>query len=340
MTAFVHSALQHAGEMSANARTAIRAEARMQAARALRASAELGAIVQSLIDAGINSVALKGPAFSEWLYNSSACRAFTDLDILVAPHEFAAAVRTLGALGYRLPPGISPAAARVVYACRGAWPLERPASFKIDLHWRTADRRFAEPFDAGAICRDATSFLVGGATVRIPSATHAAAVSFVHAAKHAWCGLEVLLSLAMLMRRTDVDWDRLMRAARRSGSVTAVVAGARLASELFDVPVPPVFRRAGTSDACVSAVVLSGYHALAMPTGTFPSRAAERDVHRRCLDRAGLRVRYDFLRVVMPTPAEAEVCRLPDPLTPLYAPLRIARVAALGIPAVLRSQSS
>jgi putative nucleotidyltransferase-like protein len=319
MTAFVHSALQHAGEMSANARTAIRAEARMQAARALRASAELGAIVQSLIDAGINSVALKGPAFSEWLYNSSACRAFTDLDILVAPHEFAAAVRTLGALGYRLPPGISPAAARVVYACRGAWPLERPASFKIDLHWRTADRRFAEPFDAGAICRDATSFLVGGATVRIPSATHAAAVSFVHAAKHAWCGLEVLLSLAMLMRRTDVDWDRLMRAARRSGSVTAVVAGARLASELFDVP---------------------GYHALAMPTGTFPSRAAERDVHRRCLDRAGLRVRYDFLRVVMPTPAEAEVCRLPDPLTPLYAPLRIARVAALGIPAVLRSQSS
>jgi len=338
MTAFVHRALRHAGGTPADISGAVADDARTQAARALVALAQLDEAAGSLARAGIDAVALKGPAFSEWVYGSAACRAFTDIDILVRPRDFTAAVDVLARLGYRLPPGISPAAARVVYGSRGAWPLERQASLGIDLHWRTADCRFAAPYDATAICRNAT--VPAGATVRVPAPTAAAALSFAHAAKHAWCGLEMVLSLAMLMRRSDIDWVGFTNAARRSGTVTAVVAGARLAADLFGVYTPPPLRATAASEVAVSSLVLSGYHALAMPSGTFPSRAAERAAHRACLDRAVSRARYDLLRLVMPTPAEAQVCTLPDPLTPLYAPLRIARVAALGIPAVLRSLTS
>jgi Uncharacterised nucleotidyltransferase len=305
------------------------------ALRSLQGTSELIQIVGALNESQVPAIALKGPAQSVWLYGDASVRRFADLDILVTPDDRGRAMSVLGRLGYRLPGDMPAGTAGVIYAALGAWPLTSPQTFPVDLHWRLAHAEFPAPLTPSEILAECDVVELGGVRVRIPSPTHCALLLLVHAAKHLWCTLEGLLGIERLMRRDDVDWKRVRARAGAARVWSGCAAGLRLASDIFGTELP-----ADLHDEPLTVnerLEQCARTALELPAGVFHDRWVERQAHRATLDRWDDRIRYDFWRVIGPTPLEWRWCRLPEPLSTLYVPLRLVRLAVAGLRGSLRS---
>lgn len=326
MTAWVHVAVRSNSEAPPEVRAAIEARARAQHIRALHAVSQLTLLVRSLRSAGIEAVALKGPLLSTWLYGDLGMRRFVDLDLMVERGQRDRALRVLADSGYALRDGLSIATARVVYAGTGAWPLSHPAGFAVDLHWRAQALGFASPMRPREVLRESILTPAAGGDIRIPCATHAACLGLLHAAKHLWTSLELVLSIAHLMRRSDIDWVRVHRLTRRAGAWNACAVGMTLASETFAVEIPaPARRRIRPSG--VDSLLRTAMSFLAMPDVAGAPLRAEFRAHCASLDTLRGRARYAAWRLLAPTPLEPAWWPLPDRLAPLYAPVRLLRLA-------------
>ena len=298
--------------------------ARESAIAGLRGIAEAIEISRVLDDAGVASVCLKGPTLSQWLYGTAAFRRFSDLDIMVAPGDLTALHEALARHGYQLPDGMTVKTARAIYQGLGAWPLTRSGRYPLDVHFRLCHASFGSPLKTKEIIAESRE-LDGVPGVRIPSATHAALMLLVHASKHLWCTLEMLLAIARVMQRNDVDWAGVQALARRSGTWNGCTAGLALASALFRVNLPEAINRHG--NLRVPGDLLRAAHAaLLNPAGIFADRWEERRSHRAALDGWSNRLRYDVYRLTLPTPVERAWCELPESLTFLYGPVRLMRL--------------
>ena len=326
MTAWVHVAVRNRDDAPPDVRAAIEARARAQRIRALHAVSQLTLLVRALRGAGIESVALKGPLLSTWLYGDFGMRRFADLDLLVEREQREPALRVLAAAGYALRDGMSVATARIVYAGTGAWPLAHPAGFAVDLHWRAQALGFAAPLGPRDVLHDSIATPAAGGDIRIPCATHAAALALLHAGKHLWTSLELVLAIAHLMRRSDVDWAGVYRLTRKAGAWKACAAGMTLASELFDAEIPGAAReRIRATD--VRWLARAAVAFLSMPKVDGAPLGAELRAHCASFDSLHRRARYAAWRLFAPTPLEPAWWPLPDRLAPLYAPVRLLRLA-------------
>jgi Uncharacterised nucleotidyltransferase len=339
LTALAARALADRTDAPEDVRREIAATQQTNAMRSLQALSELLRISDVLQASQVTAVVLKGPTFSQWLYGDPACRRFGDLDLLVAPRDRAHAFAALKTLGYDLPDGMSVASARAIYGALGAWPLTGGGSFPLDLHWRLAAIRFAAPLTSRDVIDQSLVLDAGGRRLRIPCATHAALFALLHAAKHLWCTLELIVAIAELTRRPDIDWLTVRGLAKQAHGWHGCATGLRLASELLAAEIPPALVDEpwpATSDALRHEAL----SALLMPAGVFQDRWIERRAHRAAFDRWGDRVRYDLWRVLAPTPLEWQWCHLPDPLTPLYVPVRLIRLGVGAVRHVARSVHS
>ena len=308
----------------------LRASAQAQRVSGLQGLAELLTVVPALDAAGVAVLALKGPAFSQWLYGDPGFRRFGDLDLLVAPEDRKRALSALQALGFQLPPGMSPKTADSIYGPMGAWPLSKAGTHAIDLHWRTAHARFPAPLTARELVERSTTIRIASTAVRIPSPTDAALLTLLHAAKHLWCSLELVASIARLEEREDVDWSAVRSLARRAHAWQGCAVGLQLASDILDAKVP-VAVRADVSPRRASVLHDEALRALRLASGDGYDRWTERRVHRASFDRRLERWRYDVSRLLHPTPLDWQWHRLPDRLSGLYPPLRLARLATAGM---------
>ena len=245
MTAWLHEVLPRRTDVPSDVRETVARDMRALAADSLRATRELLDVTCVLEREGIPVLAIKGPALRGGctaLPHGVASRTST---WSFSPSRADDALVTLGRLGYRLPPGATPAASSVVYAGRSAWPLTRAGSFPIDLHWRFADISFAVPVSVAQAFEKASSIEIAGGRLPIPSATHIAVLMFAHAAKHGWCALEILATLAQVLQRRDVNWLEVVRLLGQAGTASALIAGARLVEATFAMTLPTGLRDRG-----------------------------------------------------------------------------------------------
>jgi putative nucleotidyltransferase-like protein len=312
----------------ANAPAAIREHAalaaRQNAIDGLKGIAEVIEISRVLREAGVASVCLKGPTLSRWLYETAAFRRFSDLDIMVSPRDVRAVHEALAPHGYRLPDSMTLRTARAIYQGLGALPLKRARWYPLDVHFRLCHVSFGSPLKTHDVIAESRE-LDDVAGVRIPSATHAALMLLVHASKHLWCTLEMLLAIARVMQRRDVDWVRVRALARRSGTWNGCTTGLVLASALFRVTLPEEISEHGHLRA-PDDLLGAACAAWLRPAGSFADRWEERRSHRAALDGWSDRLRYDVYRLTSPTPLEPAWCELPDSLTFLYPPVRLMRL--------------
>ena len=305
---------------------------RQRGALALRGAAQLRQLTETLTAHGIATVALKGPALSLWLYGDVGFRRFADLDLLVEPEQVPVALQSLREQGYLLPEGMSAGTAAAIFDDLGAWPLSRAGSLPIDLHWRVAQRRFAAGLTTMDVIEARVPLEALGPGVAIPSPTHIAVLTLSHAAKHLWCTLEMLLAIATLLRRDDIDWSVVVATAKAGHGWRGAAAGMSLASRLFDTPVPV---GVGPDLTLPDALRRAALDALTLPAGVFPDRWTERRTHRAALDRPLDRLRYDASRLLAPTPLEWEWWPLPDSWTRFYPVIRLMRLGSVAAGAAL-----
>jgi len=135
-----------AGLLPAGPSTRLTGEARQDAVRHLAYLSVLGKLAAALDQAGVTSVALKGPVLAELSYQDVP-RGYADLDLMVSPGQLRAALDALEGAGAVVaerdwPMLISSAKGQLTMAVHGL-PM-------IDLHWhlvylRSARERWAIP---------------------------------------------------------------------------------------------------------------------------------------------------------------------------------------------------
>ena len=334
MTAWLAEALRQCSPVPDAVRTQLATTRRTQAALALKGIADVAAIVTLLRGAGVETVNIKGPLYARWLYGDAGVRRFADVDLVITRNQRAQAIEALRVDGYRIAGGLSEANARVVYAGVGSWPLLHPTRTPIDLHWMLQAPRFGTPFTSEALLRDSSETMAAGTAVRIPSPTHAAVLALVHAAKHLWASLELLLSIAHLMRRDDVDWARVRGLITTGDGWTGAQAGLLLSSDLFECELPPALRGMPRPRS-VERLQSAARTFLSVPDVDDMARGPEFRAHHAALDSWPGRLRYTAWRVLAPTPLEAAWCPLPGWLSPLYVVVRPVRLTLAGLRGVL-----
>lgn len=203
----------------------------------LRALSDLSLVDAALAAAGAPYVTLKGPVLAATVHARADLRAYSDLDVLVAPPFFGRAVRALMDAGCRPMVG----AYRALRAERaGELPMHLPSGGALDLHWHTLNShevRAAFDVDPAALVGRAMTVDVAGARVPVLDP----ADTFVYVTMHM-----VLSGAHRLVWSKDVDrlvvhapvpWDEVVGRAESARAALVVAYALRHVHAVLGTPV-------------------------------------------------------------------------------------------------------
>lgn len=289
---------------------------------------QLARLLKILDANGITAVPFKGPALALTLYGNVARRQFADLDILVRPRDVPQAARLIESEGFE--PLVPVAPAMRTRLLRHAYVQmfhSHDSRTLVELHWDVAEPHWAVRFDADAMWGRLQPMALPGAMAYVPGAEDLLLLLCVHNVRHDADSLEGICSIAALLRGTpDLDWPRVWRQSEQMRCRRILELGLLLAEGLFDVRLPPAaaapLRRSG---APLAMAATAARHLVA---GAAPARTWRRQVafQMRLKDRPGDRARYCG-RILMSTPEDWAVLRLPASLAFAYPLVRVLRLA-------------
>lgn len=209
------------------------------AQRALGRAAELPRITELLSQAGLRSLAFKGPLLSMQLHGEVGVRHAGDLDLLLAAADVPLADTVLREAGYRR---ACPAFELTPFQWRKFLDLHHEVSLfhvqrgvTVELQWRLEGLSDVS-FDALWQTRVPVA-LAGRSLMTLPEELGALYL-FAHGAKHGWLALCWLLDVAVLLQDPRVAKAGWWPAAQRLRLTRPLLQGAALAASLLNVPLP------------------------------------------------------------------------------------------------------
>ncbi len=211
---------------------------RSGAMRSLALVGELHRVRRALAEAGVDSLAFKGPSLSQALLGDPLRRAPGDLDLLIRPDALTAACRVLAVLGYdRKAPVDDPEtlALDLLLASRNDAEFEhRERQASVELHWRWTRNPELIAFDAGAVWGNAGAVALPGGVVPVPPALDLLTYLCVHGLRHRWYRLKWLADVAWWLATPALAPDRgaWLERARALGAERSVRATLALLARL------------------------------------------------------------------------------------------------------------
>lgn len=314
--------------VSAGARRVLEDTVRTLALRSLAGVRELLRIVRALDDAGVGVVAYKGPALAADVHDDVGARRFTDLDLLVAERDRAAARRALMAIGYQPPAGLTEREERFYSTWEGVTHLvAADADFPVEIHWRVQAPRYGGPQDPAGLVLGARRYRIGGGSVLLPAVEPQAVLLALHGVKHAWTSLLWVVDFAHAVARERFDWKQFDASAAHWGVARATHIALLVAHELVRLPVPADRLTRARGDGAAAALADDAVRGLlADVDAPNAGRASTPRYDLRWLGSVTARLRYLALAAALPTPQDRAVARLPDVLLPLAYPMRVWRL--------------
>jgi hypothetical protein len=271
--------------------------------------AELRKVVEALDGRGVPVILLKGLALSEIVYEKSALRPMTDLDLLVPEELVACAQETVHQLGYS-PIGIVEQQLDTEQNHRHLPALQRPGTpAMVEIHRHIVRRDSALYFDIRGFWERSREVSIGEVRTRILAPEdlliHLSLNYFLDRRFHSLAALRQLCDVAESVKhyQHQIQWPALLDNAREygvEGSVTSVLYQAKV---LLGAPVPDDLLQPSqvTEDREVARFlrrrVLDTRHwvarGLAVPGKKYqPHRVAAEALHRFIPSRRHLAQRY------------------------------------------------
>ncbi|HEY9475322.1 MAG TPA: nucleotidyltransferase family protein, partial [Mycobacteriales bacterium] len=222
--------------------TAVREQYRGNVGRYLRTLSDLELVDEVLGAAGATYLVVKGPVLAEHVYRRPDLRGSVDLDLVVAPRDFALALSSLEEAGCRVYEANWRLARQRML---GELRLFTPAGTVLDLHWSLfaeLDVRQAFPASVDVLIRRARTVSLAGRAVRtldeLDTLTHLALhASLSGGHRLVWCKD---IEQALLRGREDgwLDWDAVVNRAEQwnAGPALALMLARTRAVLGADVP--------------------------------------------------------------------------------------------------------
>jgi hypothetical protein len=290
-------------------------------------TAVLARVLDLLDRNGIPAVPLKGPALAMLAYGDLTLRTFSDLDLLIPRNDVARAMDLLAGMWFRLESDLHwTCASACLRSKEGELSFRRESDgIRLDLHWRLLPNYFASSLDAERVWGRLGAMRLAGRDVPALSTEDLLLFLCAHGSKHRWECLGWLCDVALLVKRGEINWPRLLARAREEHIERMVLLGLRLAGDLWGSPLPDAVQDAIDFNGVVTELAAAVRATIFLPR-VEPSPVRDGLLNLRMLERISDKLR--FLRGLLITPTEAEwrSLLLPPALFFLYYPYRLARL--------------
>jgi Uncharacterised nucleotidyltransferase len=147
--------------------------------RRLATDALTAEVIEAMGAAGIRALLFKGPVVERWLYDQPGERTYGDIDLLVAPSDFAPAESVLTELGFEMV--LAGFRDRELQSHERDWARDW---CRVDLHRALWGFGCSAEVAWAVISESTDRFEIGGATVEVPAEPVHALIVAVHALKH------------------------------------------------------------------------------------------------------------------------------------------------------------
>lgn len=298
---------------------------------------ELLRVVGRLEAARLPALSFKGPVLGALSYGDMTLRPAVDLDVLISPEHFHAALKVLYDSGYESvtcpepPPRSSERHAAFAAWNRSCELYHSEKQVYVELHYAFFPQGVPDVLSPEAVWARhvKTSFL--GRSIRTLAPEDHLLYVCAHGTWHRWAKLKWIADVAGLLARiSDLDFGVIRTQAEHSGALRRVRLGVGLAHQLLGASVPPGWRRDIVGDPAVSKMVQTVRNAWLF---TYRTTDADPWVALRFQLRARerWRDRWAFLRrelphLVGPSDQDRAAVPLPSVLEWLYLVVRPFRV--------------
>lgn len=196
-------------------------------------------LLRSLHESGIRTMLLKGTAMTALYYGEHGLRAMDDFDILVPTGQARTVIERLHPLGwrehFRLPAPLPDDYFSVMHSHTYADSAER----QFDLHWHVFPECCAPDDDTDLWDAAIPVTLDGVETLALCPADQVLHICSHGVRWNAVPPLRWVADLAMLLAHTPVDWERVLRQARKRHMVMLMREALSYVHMLLGLPIPP-----------------------------------------------------------------------------------------------------
>lgn len=297
------------------------------AKRNLFLTGELIKLLRLFESHGVPAVAFKGPLLAAVLYHNIALREFVDLDILVRREDVPKVAALLAGQSYEPAPSL-PAAQEGFYLnthCERSFSRTDGKSH-VDLHWGITSDLFPYPVNTDDLLGRLQPTTLGGTVVKTLDVNDLLPILCVHAAKDSFARLEWLCAIGELVSAGEVDWARVMRAAKGLHCERRVLTAMSLVHDLLGIDPPVRVLQRVQSDRAIKRLSRLA-RARLLDEGHGSRGVLERNNWKlRVLDRRRDGLRAIIKAGILPTLPDWKGSSLPASLFFLYYPRRLARL--------------
>jgi hypothetical protein len=298
--------------------------------RTLTLAQQHGRIADSFLAAGIGFTFFKGATLAADLYGDLSWREYGDIDVLVMPHQLAAAERALEGLGYLNRQGDAQFRHAFLAAQRQYTFSHAEIGAVIDLHWDFTTRPLPFPLRPEEVWGSLKGVRVGPRKMPTISYENQALLLAGHGTKEAWRSLGWICDFAVLVETVPgLDWAKLFQRARKRGSANSLLLGCAMAEDLLGTPVPADLVKPLQRNRRIRHLSERLIERLWEGLADVRSQTDLMDLD--LCDHGFDRVKVVLSLVLTPTPGDYHARPLPSGLWWLYYLLRPLRLAARAI---------
>ena len=278
---------------------------------------------------GISAIPYKGPTLSVLAYGDICLRHFGDLDFIVHRHDVLRAKELLLSEGYRPEYILLPdqELAYLQHECEYNF-FDGHRNILVELHWDIVQKYFSCHFDVNKIWDDLKAVSLLGRRVMTVSPEQLLLILCLHnGGKHQWETLGWICDIAQLIGvRKDLDWERILDNAFRSGIERILFLGLYLAKDMLGTEVPDEMNRKLENDPAVPSLAEEVRKRIFTETESLPGDAERFVFYLRMRENFRDKMQYCFRRLFTSTKTDWSLLRLPAPLFPFYRFLRPFRL--------------
>jgi len=223
----------------------LRAMFETNASANLALTSELFNLLKLFEERGIPVIPYKGPVLAASVYGNLTLRQFGDLDILVRPQDVIGAEDALIAQGYR-------STADLGWEHEFRSPDGRVA---VDLHQILTSWDFWVAFDMKGLWQRLQPIPMFGQNILSFSPEDLLLILCVYIARDCWDGQIRLLEIAdlaeLLRTHPEIDWERTVKEAKKTGTQRILLLGLFLACELLGAKLPEIILQRITAEQLI-----------------------------------------------------------------------------------------
>jgi hypothetical protein len=299
------------------------------ASRSLVMTEELLSLLELFKAEGIPAIPYKGPVLAATHYKDVAIRPFNDLDILVKRKDLFKAMDVMTSLGYQPHFQLTRAQVAAFLKSKYEFPLtHRNGWLTVELKWNLVEDFFSFPLDQEGLWERLQPVSLNGKEILTFSPEDLLIILCVHGAIHLWPNLIWICDIAQLIDvHKDLNWESVIRQARRSRSERMLYLGLALSACLMCAPLPEEVDHLIEANPAVKKLSQEVIDRLFVRSDGHPTLWGSALFHLRARECLKDKLLYGTRLAMTTTVEDWSFCRLPDSLFAIYHLLRPIRLA-------------